>query len=200
MSNPEQGKVAKKQTIADLRAKKKPVVREVTLQLDGQVSLEIAALRTAHVNAVEYDKRSNEPDTALAIEEQIDALVLASKDTEYTFVFQSIGRPNYDKLVDKHKPTKEQKREGQTFNGETFPPALVAASCIDPEMTVEEASDMFADPDWNGAELARLFQSAVDANTETGDIPLSSTDSDQTLNSLLSLAMQSGMGSPTPST
>lgn len=199
MDKIEQSKAAKKQTIAELRSKKKPVTKRVTIQLDGELATEIALMREKYQAARDYDRTSNENDTAPSIEKQINELIEDSRITEYTFVFQSIGRPNYDKLVSlpEHKPTKEQKRDNATFNADTFPPALIAASCVDPELSLEEAKDMFNDPSWNGAELANLFVGALEANTETGDIPLSRSDSAGTLNSLLSLVTQSETESPT---
>lgn len=196
-SKVEQSKQAKKQTIADIKSRKKAVTKQVVIQLDGEMADRIAELRKAHSAARDADRMSNQPDTAPAIQKQIDELVEESRNTEVTFTFKSIGRFRYDELVDEHPPTKEAKKEGAEFNADTFPPALVAESCVDPEMTNEDAVDIFASPDWNGAELRRLFFGALEVNTETGDIPLSRSGSDATLSSLLNLVSQQNTASPT---
>ena len=44
----EQGKVAKGQTIANIKARKKAVTKQVTIQLDGEIADRIAELRRLH--------------------------------------------------------------------------------------------------------------------------------------------------------
>ena len=206
-SKVEQGKAAKKRTVADIKARKKAVTKRVTVQLDGEVANRIAGLRALQTAARDSDRLSNEPDKAPAIIEQIEQAVEASRDTEIVFTFKSIGRFRYDDLVMEHPPTKEAKREGAEFNPDTFPPALVAESCVTitefdgteiEGMSLEDATEIFASPDWNGAELRRIFFGALEVNTETGDIPLSRDGSEGTLSSLLSLVTQQNTGSPTP--
>jgi len=198
-SKVEQGKADKASTIADIKAKKKAVTKQVPIQLDGELADHIVDLRKLHAAARDADRLSNEPDKAPAIEKQIEALVEESKATEVIFTFKSIGRYRYDELVTAHPPTKDAKKEGAEFNADTFPPALVAESCVEPEMSLSDAAEIFASPDWNGAELRRIFFGALEVNTETGDIPLSRGGSDESLSSLLSLITQQNTGSPTPS-
>ena len=194
-----QGKSAKQRTIADIRNKKKAVTKKVYIQTDGEVANRIADLRQLFLTTRATDKLSNGPDKAPAIQAEMDRLVANAQDTVEVFVFRSVGRHAYDELVTTHAPTKEQKKEGADFNAETFPPALVAASCIDPIIPLEDATAIFNDPDWNGAELRALFFGALEVNTETGDIPLFKTGSDGTLNSLLSSLTQSQSESLTAS-
>ncbi len=207
-SNVEQGKAAKKRTIADIKSKKKAVSKKVTVQLDGEIAGQIVDLRALHIAARDADRLSNEADKAPGILAQVEQAVEDSRDTEIVFTFKSVGRFRYDELVEAHPPTKEAKKEGADFNADTFPPALVSESCsIITEsdgteiegMSLEDATEIFASPDWNGAELRRLFFGALEVNTETGDIPLSRDDSEGTLSSLLSLVTQQSTGSPTPS-
>ena len=196
-SKVEQGKAAKSSTIADIKARKKAVTKHVPIQLDGELADKIADLRKLHIAARDADRMSNETDKAPAVLVEIEELVEASKATEVVFVFKSVGRFRYDELVDENPPTKDQKADGADFNSDTFPPALVAEACIDPEMTLEDATEIFASPDWNGAELRKIFFGALEVNTETGDIPLSRDGSEGTLSSLLSLVTQSSKESHT---
>lgn len=198
-SKVEQGKAAKALTIAQIKKQKKAVTKKVVIQLDGEVSDRIVELRRLHVAARDSDRMSNETDKAPEILKQVDSLVEESRDTERVFTFKSVGRFRYDELVLANPPTKEQKKDKAEFNADTFPPALVAESCVDPEMSLEDAVEIFASPDWNGAELRKIFFGALEVNTETGDIPLSRDGSEGTLSSLLSLVSQQNTESLTPS-
>ncbi len=197
-SKANQGKAAKARTIADIRSRKKPVTKKVAIQMDGEIANQIEELREMHDTARNNDRVSNEDEKAPAIQDQIDELLEQALESVEVFTFKSIGRYNYDKLVGQHPPTKDQKKQGMDFNPDTFPPVLVAASCIDPEIPLEDSEAIFADPNWNGAELRKLFFGALESNTEMGDIPLSRTGSDGIVNSLLNLATQQNMESPTP--
>lgn len=194
-----QSKQAKKQTLADIQKRKRPVTKTVAIQIDGEIANEIVALRSLHSAARDQDRLSNESDRAPQVQKQIDKLLKKAEKSIVVFTFKSIGRLNYDELVSEHPPSKDQKKDGADFNAETFPPALLAAACSDPEISLEEAVDMFDDPDWNNAELRALFFGALEVNTETGEIPLSKSGSDATISSLLNLVSQSNTGSPTVS-
>ncbi len=191
-----QGVSAKAQLMADIIKKKRGVTKLVPIQLDGDVATRIAILKGEHAAALIYDRDHNEDDTAPKVQDKIDSLEEVSRDTEQVFIFKSIGAPAYDELLSQseNQPTEEQKKAGADFNSDHFPAALVAASCIDPEITLEQALTIFNDPEWNGAELQRLFFGALGVNTELADIPLSKGDTNETRNSLLNsiIAMQGG--------
>ena len=196
----DQGAAAKAKVMADIIRKKKGITKLVTIQLDGEAATRISLLRAQHASALTYDTKHNEDDTAPAIQEQIDDEIEESRDTEIVFHFKSIGAPAYDKLLNKpeNQPSEELKKLGADFNPDTFPPAIVAASCIDPEMTLEEALTIYNDPAWNGAELQKLFFGALEVNTELADIPLSKADTGETLSSRLNSIIASQKESPTP--
>ncbi len=197
----DQGQAAKQQTMANIIKKKRGVTKKATIQIDGEVAVEIAELRAQVTLAEQFDRKHNEDDTAPKMQDRLDQLVEDAKDTEITFTFKAIGRIAYDEIVSDpaNAPSDEQKKEGAQFNPDTFPPALVAAAAVDPEITIEEAVEIFGDSEWNGAELQKLFFAALEVNTETGDIPLSKGGSRETANLLSSLLSQSNEGSPTPS-
>lgn len=200
-SRNEQGQAAKAMTIAEIKAKKRPNTVFVTIQLDGELASEISRLKDAYSVAVDFDKRHNVPDTAPKILAQIEELIEQSRDTEVTFVFKAMGRVAYDALVSDpmHSPTPEQAKEGAQFNADTFPAALVSSSCIDPEMTYEDALEIFEDSSWNGAELQKLFFGALTVNTELSEIPLFKGATGATANSVLSLITAANKESLTPS-
>lgn len=104
--------------------------------------------------------------------EAFEAELLADEGRTAEFTMTSIGRSAYEALRREHLPTDEQRNEAGLgarllrFNIDTFPPALVAASCTSPEMTGEEALELFdlLDP----READALFMAAQTANGGPG--------------------------------
>lgn len=172
------------------RSKKTPRVKTVSIQLDGTIAAEIETAQAALVEAKRADSRSDsmaDAPKAPIVQERLNALIEQAQDTVQVFKFRSIGRQAYELLLRKHKPTAAQRKEEKTiqFNPDTFPPALVAAASYDPVITEEEAIEIFDDPDWNNAELLKLYFAAEGAQSESTDIPLSSTATGQILDSVL---------------
>jgi hypothetical protein len=68
------------------------------------------------------------------------------------------------KLLGAHAPTRKQLADNAStpFNPETFPAAAIAASCIDPVMTVEQVNQLFEVV--GKSEIDLLFSKCVDAN------------------------------------
>jgi len=197
----DQGQAAKQQTMANIIKKKRGVTKKVPIQIDGELASEIIELRQQIVLAEQFDRGENKPESALPLKKELEELIEGSKDTEVVFTFKALGRIVYDELIEEpeHQPTDEQKKEGAQYNPDTFPAALVAASCADPEISLEQATEIFADSSWNGAELQKLFFGALEVNTETADIPLSKAGSGATASLLSNLLTQAGEGFPTPS-
>lgn len=185
-------KAPKKLTIKEILALKKPVTKSVVVQLDGAVAMEITHLQEDIMAVRESEKMSNLPSQVPKLEEKLATLIETSFDTECKFEFSAIGRLAYDKLTEdpRFKPSPALAKEGYNFNPETFPAALISASCVEPEISIEQAQGMFDDPSWNAAELQRVFYAALECNTETGDTPLSLIASGPTLSSLRKLASQ----------
>lgn len=90
---------------------------------------------------------------------------------EVELLFRAIGATAYDKLVSKHPPTTEQRAEGNTFNLDTFGPALIAECSVEPEMTYAEAKEIWTSPDWSRGEVITLYKHAVDLCNRGMDIP-----------------------------
>ena len=95
---------------------------------------------------------------------------------ELTLTYQAIGAQEYDKLVRKHPPTAEQRVEGASFNIDSFGPALIAKSCLEPEMTEADAKELWNSPEWSRGDLMVLFRHAVDLNNRGVDIPFTAND------------------------
>ncbi len=85
--------------------------------------------------------------------------------------YRAIGATAYDKLVSKHPPTTEQRADGASFNLDTFAPALIAAVCLEPEMSEKDALELWNSPDWSRGEVITLYRHAVDLCNRGMDIP-----------------------------
>lgn len=76
-------------------------------------------------------------------------------------LFRSIGSKEYDQLVTSFPPTPAQRKDGANYNIDKFAPALLARVIVDPEMTDEEAEELWSSEAWNRGELFNLFTEAV---------------------------------------
>lgn len=163
---------------AEIRSRKTAQQASCTIQLDGSIVRQLEELRDAYRGAQRYDSKHNEPDTAPGIARRINELLEQARASEVTFTFRSIPTAKFDKLVNSHPITKEQRQQikdaGQvppSFNPETFPPALIAAASHDPKISPEEASDLWQDEGWSTGELLRLFNTAFQINQGVQDVP-----------------------------
>lgn len=95
---------------------------------------------------------------------------------EITLIFQSIGNKAYDDLVSKYPPSPKQVKDGLSYDLDKFAPALVAQSCVDPELTLEDAKEIFESDSWNRGELMMLFYAAIEVNTRGHELPPTNSD------------------------
>ena len=93
--------------------------------------------------------------------------------TELELTYKAIGALEYDKLVSKHPPTADQRVEGASFNIDTFGPALISKVCVEPEMSENDAREIWQSPEWSRGDLMVLFRRAVELNNRGVDIPFS---------------------------
>lgn len=106
-------------------------------------------------------------------------------DVVRVFEFAGIGREAWEQMVDDHQPTDEQQDEHKQeqidantpallvtslrWNPDSFPPALIAASCIDPVITLEQAEHLWHDPAWSASDCRLLFNAALEVNDPMRD-------------------------------
>lgn len=102
--------------------------------------------------------------------------VEGGKTQEVSFLFQSIGAQEWDRLVAKFPPTSEQRADGQSFNMHRFAPALLSAVCTDPQLTEAEWAEIWDSPDWNRGEVVQLYATAVELCSTGMNIPFSGRD------------------------
>lgn len=70
---------------------------------------------------------------------------------------RAIASTAYDDLVAANPPTEEQKLRGDSWNIDTFAPALISACVYDPPLTYEQACDLYTSDEWSAGELGELF-------------------------------------------
>lgn len=127
-----------------------------------------------------YDALHNEPDTAPGVARQIEAVEAEMKATEEKFTFRAIGRGKYARLVAEHPPTDAQKEKAgeanttAVYNEDTYPPALMAASCIRPAEIagdIEEWTEIHES--WGFGQVSRLWRACLAANNGVAETPKS---------------------------
>ena len=101
------------------------------------------------------------------------AVELSINGEQVEFSFAALSAHDLDKLQAKHAPTASQKLQGMAWNGDTFPPALVAACLVDPEVSLEEMNEIWVSGEWSTGELSTLFDTASRLCMEGMDIPFS---------------------------
>lgn len=106
--------------------------------------------------------------------EEVQRLEGACESASVTFRFRGLPRRAHSDLLAAHPPTEAQQQElaelglAASANSETFPPALVAASCIEPPgVTLEAAREAFEQ--WPGGTWSVLWRACMTANQGSAD-------------------------------
>ena len=95
-------------------------------------------------------------------------------DVEVVMQLVAISSHTYDDLMAAHPPTKEQEKDGNAYNPDTFAPALIAAVIAEPKLTVEQATEIWTSETWNRGELRDLFLACVNICSRGLDVPFTS--------------------------
>ncbi len=183
----DQSEKAKKRTISDIIRDKKPNTKTVDIVLDSDLAGEIQ-LKEHELAQMRVRKGRSLADGVGPLQEELDALYEQAADIAITFTFTDVGRKSFEELLMGHPPTKDQKDHVAAtgggileFNIDTFPPALLALAASDPEMTLEEATEIF--DNWGSGDAEILFSTALLVCRERTSIPLSRSGTDPTSNS-----------------
>jgi hypothetical protein len=87
------------------------------------------------------------------------------------FTLEGIGYGRWQALLMKYPPSREHRRQGAEFDPATFPPAAVAASAVDPELSVDDAEFLMNELD--AAQWAKLWSGCLEVNVGQADPPKS---------------------------
>jgi hypothetical protein len=175
-------------SLDDIIARKRPTELKVVIALTPEVGYRLAEAQQKVEGArrAQLLIKSDEAELSLAeAEAELEAVKEEVMEDCAEFVFHSIGRQAFEDLRDAHVPTPKQKdkakklatqlglgtRGGQIgWNVETFPPALISACCVSPEMEFEEATELWNSEVFNEAETGQLFQAALQVNQSAGSV------------------------------
>lgn len=179
-------KLVRPATRDHLTSGKRPLRVSHEVVLDNELADQLVAARGRYELA---EARFKAKPTDKAITEEFEAAQAAydeardaAVDVVFEVVFEGMGRHRFDLLKRKHPPTDEDKKmaarvgvdEKQLeFSPTTFPPAVIAASMIAPEMTEDEVRAEIWDSDaWNEAETQGLYLAAMKANQARSSVDL----------------------------
>lgn len=183
----------------DRLPKKKAITRRVRLGNDSEVTEKHEAL-TRRVVMLEMRLQSQPDNEATRAEleiakKELEEFEPTMEENSILFEFRAIGRKKLDRLLNEHPPTEEQieqfekekeeallsgdeklieeaRRAEITWNYDTYPKALIAATMIKPirvdypddEEAFQEVVEWLSLPEWNDAEIQELFAAALMAN------------------------------------
>ena len=162
------------------------------INLNAQLAADMSSLNRQIMIEDRKDQRENRSPVAPGLRKQLEALEAEALESTVRFVFQDLGRKRFEDLYKSFPPTDEQKEEGMAWNPDEFGPALMAASAIEPKMSLDEANEIY--DNWASAEVGVLVTTALNANMGVNSIPLSGSgidspqSSEQNLTSLLNEA------------
>jgi hypothetical protein len=157
-----QGQHDKAAMLAKLKGKK-PQSATYEVVLDPQPLQALADARSALDTAKVFDR---DVEQAQAAVEQAEA---AAAEASATLHFQALPRHEYEALILEHPPTEKQKADNETYNVDTFMPALIAATVVDPEsrLPLFDRVDIEALlAEWNQGEVRAVWNTAVTVCTQ----------------------------------
>jgi hypothetical protein len=97
-----------------------------------------------HRKSEEFVDDVLKPEAVQELAHRVKALEDEIAAVEVEFRFRALPYRDWMALIAKHPPTDEQLKGNRRLdhNPDTFRPAAIAASCVDPEMTLEQASQL----------------------------------------------------------
>jgi hypothetical protein len=165
-----------------LKSQHANLVRSVTVVMRADLLDQIDQLEQELVEVRGEDERNNRVALAPHIAEQIRELEDAAKASEVRFSFQGLGRGAFAKLHAEHPVSDADKAEfgdAADFNPRTFPPALMAASCIEPaELRGNLAEWTQIHDEWSEGQVMRIWATCMAANAGVAAPPKSAIASE----------------------
>ena len=169
----------------DRLKKKQAATAKVILSMSDDVGAELEESENAFAMA-QMNAMNNPEDTSLVAKlDQAKQALAEARDSAVAdgveFVFRSIGRKAYDRLVNEHPPSNKAKNEAEKqgedpknlqWDPYTFPQALVAAAIIHPKLDLDSVEEIWESDDWNGNELQALFYTALSVQQKTRVVQL----------------------------
>lgn len=162
---------------AVLKKAHRNTVQSTKVTLRGDLLDEVGRLEEDMRRETAKDEWENRTPVGPQIAQRIRALEEEARESEVTFSFEGLGRGDYARLISQHKATPEQETElaqELMWNPETFPPALMAASCLEPaELRGNVAEFTEINDTWSVGQVTRLWACCLNANSLVADSPKS---------------------------
>lgn len=156
-------------SIEDILAEATPRERTVRVCIRGDLAGRMEELQDELATASEDWEPSGLTDVhpGRVLAEEMRELREQIRAAERPFTLRYIGDRAYSDLMAAHPSD----NDGEAFNSESFPRALIAASCISPVMSEEQAAQLFEKI--NEGEIKKLFDAAWDVHNSSDVIPFS---------------------------
>lgn len=161
-------------TIDDLLAEVTAREKTVKILLRQDMLIEHERLDAELVAELHADNEENRDPLGPALAERLVEFEAEIEAAKRPFRFRAIGKRAWADLLAEHPPTKEQlaATNGRIdHNPETLPIVAIAASCVDPPMTVEQVGKL--EQALNLAQFEKLWAGCLDANVGSADSPKS---------------------------
>lgn len=154
--------------------KRQPITRTLPIYLDQEAFDRYTEALTNYENEEQRPRRVDaETERLDTLRAERDAAEEALNESTVVITLRSIGRKAYEAIVDANQPTNAQKERAAKeakemgarpqplpYNPDTFAPALIAATVIEPPMTPEDVQEIM--DDWNQPEIIQLFTAAME--------------------------------------
>lgn len=158
--------MSERPTIDEILARRKPRTDSVRIPIDTEILTAIADLEQRIDAQQRLDEMEHTAPKAPELAAELAALEAQADLVSAEFTFQELPRPDFRALVEAHGP---EKGSSARWNEETFAPALIAACCVDPVMTIEQAETVWST--WSEAATFLLFSKAWDVNEGKVKVP-----------------------------
>ncbi len=199
--------------VSEILAKRKPRTKSIRLILDGDATDELERARAELNEAKRLDKETEEKGSGTLAtgsltpdaERQFKEIEAGILEDATVFTFKAIGRKKLEKIRGEHPPTPEQWEiyrerskanplvQPPTFDPDGIAPELIEAALVDPELTLEEATELW--DELSDGEAAQIYDAAWEVSMEAATIPLSATGiggiGDSDANSIMRQVMES---------
>lgn len=156
-------------TFAEVNAQKKRNELSIQVYTNPSLAADIYEMQKSYDREKARDERLNRTPEAPKILKQIEKLRKEAEDSMVTFKFRDIGRRAFENLIDEYPPTDSQKEMGFRWNPEEFSPRLIQMTCIDPELSLEDALTIWNE--WSFAEADAIVTAAISVCTERASVP-----------------------------
>lgn len=161
----------------ELRDARKARTKIVEVPLDEDILREIDELERALPLQRHVDEAENLPPKAARMERQLEELKAQAQVAAEQFTFQELPRPVYRELLAEH-PSDDP---GLRWNEETFGPALLAASCVSHDFTVEQWQTLW--DEWPSWVVYPMFSAAYEVCEQPSRVPFGGSSTGKTRDS-----------------